>query len=138
MADVDIRVQPSTYIDQRSDQRRHSWESQWEDTMGFMRRTVMAFAAIAALTTGATAAGGGGGDGFGLGGPILNWGYGRPSVPRAAPNRHHGGDPRGHGFVREDGFWHDGRWYWGAPWWGVPIGVGGCWQATRAGWVWGC
>jgi hypothetical protein len=37
--------------------------------MGFMQRAVMAFAAIAALTTGAMAAGGaGGGDGFGLGG----------------------------------------------------------------------
>jgi hypothetical protein len=107
--------------------------------MGFMQRAVMAFAAIAALTTGAMAAGGaGGGDGFGLGGPILNWGYGRPSVPQAAPYRHHGGDPRGHGFAREDGFWHNGRWYWGAPWWGVPIGVGSCWQASRAGWVWRC
>jgi hypothetical protein len=41
--------------------------------MGFMRRTLMATVAMAALTSGAMAfGGGGGGDGFGLGGPILN------------------------------------------------------------------
>ena len=107
--------------------------------MGFVRRTVTVIAAMAALTSGAMAfGGGGGGDGFGLGGPILNWGYGRPSDPHATPNGHRGGYPRGHGFAREDGFWRDGRWYWGAPWWGVPIGVGRCWQATPAGWIWRC
>lgn len=106
--------------------------------MGFIPRTVMVFATITALTSGAMAFGAGGGDGFGLGGPILNWGYGRPSAPPATPNGHHGGYPRGHGFAREDGFWRDGRWYWGAPWWGVPIGVGRCWQATPAGWIWRC
>ena len=82
--------------------------------MGFVRRTVTVIAAMAALTSGAMAfGGGGGGDGFGLGGPLLNWGYGRPSVPHATPNRHHNGYPRGHGFAREDGFWRGGRWYWG-------------------------
>jgi hypothetical protein len=97
-----------------------------------VRRIVIALVAIAALTTGAKAFGGaGGGDGFGQGGPNLGDGYGRPSAPRAAP-RH------GYGTVREDGFWRHGRWYWGTPRWGVPIGVGRCWQATPAGWVWRC
>ena len=97
-----------------------------------MGRIVIALAAIVALTTGAKAfGGGGGGDGFGQGGPNLGHGYGRPSAPHAAPSN-------GYGTYREGGFWRHGRWYWGTPWWGVPIGVGRCWQATPAGWVWRC
>lgn len=104
-----------------------------------MRRTAIALAATAALTTGAMAFGGaGGGDGFGLGGPNLGADYGRPSAPNSVPGRPHGGHIHGHGVAREDGFWRNGRWYWGAPWWGVPIGVGNCWHVTRAGWVWAC
>ena len=103
-----------------------------------MRRTVMALAAIAALTTGAMAFGGaGGGDGFGLGGPNLGHGYGRPSAPQDAFSGSHG-HFHGQGYARDGGFWRHGRWYWGAPWWGVPIGVGSCWRATPAGWVWRC
>ena len=104
-----------------------------------MRRTVIALGAIAAVTTGAQAFGGaGGGDGFGLGGPNLGDGYGRPSAPHTAPGSSHGGRLHGYGSTREDGFWRHGRWYWGTPWWGVPIGVGRCWQATPAGWLWRC
>jgi hypothetical protein len=104
-----------------------------------MQRIVIVLGTIAALTTGAKAFGGaGGGDGFGLGGPNLGDGYGRPSSPHAALRHSYGGRLDRHGYAREGGFWRNGRWYWGTPWWGVPIGVGRCWQGSPAGWIWHC